>query len=175
MDLRTLGKALELVLMRKEARSSLRKARIAQAPLLCIPGAVTLQSLAIPSAVPRSAHEEDMMSHGSHRQVSPSPWAPAADRSHFHSPKFSRDTGLHLPPQPQGRAACLPPSSTGVFWCITGEGETQAMEREISGHTWRKGRESGLDHPSDLPFASRMPQRLSLPACGGGSLEGGCF
>lgn len=89
MDLCTLGKAPELVLMRKETRSSLRRARIAQAPRLCLPGAVTLQSLAIPSATPRSAHEEDVMGHGSHRQVSPSPWAPAAHRSHFHSPKLS--------------------------------------------------------------------------------------
>lgn len=56
MDLRTLGKALELVLVRKEARSSLRKARIAQAPLLCSPGAVTLQSLAIPSVPSHARH-----------------------------------------------------------------------------------------------------------------------
>lgn len=133
MDSRTLGKAPELVLMRKETRSSLRRARIAQAPRLCLPGAVTLQSLAIPSATPRSAHEEDVMGHGSHRQVSPSPWAPAAHRSHFHSPKLSRDTRLHLPPlQPQGRAACPPPSSTGVLRCITGEGETQATERSLA-------------------------------------------
>lgn len=57
-----------------------------------------------------------MMNHGSHHQVLPSTWAPDEDMNHFHSPKLSRDTRLHLPLlQPQSRAACLSPSSTGDF------------------------------------------------------------
>ena len=92
------------------------------------------------NAIPHSAQEEDVMSRVSHHQTLPSIWAPAADLSHFHSPKLSRDTRLHLPPlQPQSRAACLPPSSTGGFVVYHRRGRDPG-NGEISGHTQRKDR-----------------------------------
>lgn len=164
--------------MRKETKSSLMKATITHAPPLCGPSTVTLETLTIPS-VPHVAQEEAVISHDSHCQVLPSTWAPAAGLSSVLSsltiPGCICHQYKHRPEVP----ACLhPPVSTSCG--LSQERVRHRRWKKTSLSTCREKAESGLDqlvapHPSDLPFASHMPQKQSLPAPRGGSLEGECF
>lgn len=143
----TMGKALVLVLTRKETRYSLMKAVIAHIPLPCSPGS-HLTKLRNPlSSIPHLVEEEDTISSGRHHQVLCSTWAPAADVSHFHSAKLSRDTGLHLPPLQSRRAACLSPSSTAaVMVYYRRERSPRDGEKDLWLHTESQGWSSRLFH-----------------------------
>lgn len=130
-NLRTMGKAIELVLMRKKTRSSLLK------PIALQPqnSHLTQKSYDPLSAIPLSAQEEDMMSHGSHHQILSFTWASAADLSHFYSPKPASATTTTT------QLSCLPSLFLHRGFCgLSQERGRHRPWTETSGHTQRKGR-----------------------------------